>query len=105
VIYVTLSYKDVKFPGSNSGTFVGEITDIFMNTAEANTVGTFRITGNWFHQSKVLKQKFGLLTDEDLKFEVGGEQDLLTRICERINKSREEVINIIRKGLPLESTE
>jgi hypothetical protein len=76
-----------------------------MNTSKANTIGTFRITGNWFHQSRVLKQKYGLLTDEDLQFETGGEQDLLTRICERISKSREEVINIIRKGLPFESKE
>jgi uncharacterized protein YjbJ (UPF0337 family) len=73
-----------------------------MATSKLKTGGAFTITGDWSDQSGLLKQKFGLLTDEDLAFEAGGEQDLLTRICERINKSREEVINIIRKGLPFD---
>ncbi|MEQ9378617.1 MAG: general stress protein CsbD [Imperialibacter sp.] len=74
-----------------------------MATAKIKAAGVFKITGDWADQSGLLKQKFGLLTDEDLVFEAGGEQDLLTRICERINKDSEEVMNIIRKGLPFEN--
>jgi hypothetical protein len=37
------------------------------------------------------------LTDADLKFEAGKENDLLQRVQTRLNKKREEVINIIKK--------
>jgi len=48
----------------------------------------------------LLKEKFPQLTVSDLKFEDGKENELLTRVQERLNKGREEVINIIRKGQP-----
>ncbi len=60
----------------------------------------FKITGNWAAQSKVLKEKFPQLTDTDLKFEAGKEQELLGRVETRLNKKQEEVINIIKKGMP-----
>jgi hypothetical protein len=61
---------------------------------------TFKITGNWENQSKELKSKYSQLTDSDLKFEAGKENDLLKRVETRLNKNREEVINIIKKGQP-----
>ncbi len=60
----------------------------------------FKITGNWEAQSRVLKEKFSQLTDADLKFEPGKETDMLKRVETRLNKKREEVINIINKGMP-----
>lgn len=61
---------------------------------------SFKIIGNWENQSKELKSKFSQLTDADLKFEKGKENDLLKRVETRLNKKREEVINIIKKGQP-----
>lgn len=58
---------------------------------------TFRITGDWSVQSKQLKEKFSQLTDADLKFETGKENELLNRVESRLNKKREEVIGIINK--------
>ena len=58
---------------------------------------TFKITGNWDVQSKQLKEKFSQLTDADLKFETGKENELLSRVETRLNKKRDEVINIIKK--------
>ena len=49
---------------------------------------------------KPLKKKFAQLTEADLKFETGKENDLSTRVETLSNKKREEVINIIRKGQP-----
>ena len=69
-----------------------------MNTDQNKSTVPFKITGNWSEQSKTLKSKFSQLTDADLKFEQGKENDLLTRIETRLNKKREEVINIINKG-------
>jgi hypothetical protein len=71
-----------------------------MQKEKSETTETFKIVGNWDDQSKRLKEKFAQLTDADLKFETGKESDLLTRVETRLNKKREEVINIIRKGQP-----
>ncbi len=69
-----------------------------MDTTHNKPEGAFKITGNWETQSKHLKEKFPQLTDSDLKFETGKENELLTRVESRLNKKRDEVINIIRKG-------
>ncbi|MEO6883322.1 MAG: hypothetical protein ABI199_04770 [Bacteroidia bacterium] len=58
----------------------------------------FKINGNWSDQSNQLKKKFSQLTDTDLKFEPGKENELLTRMGNRLSKKREEVIDIIKKG-------
>ena len=71
-----------------------------METTPNKAVESFKITGNWDTQSKGLKEKYATLTDSDLKFEPGKEGELLGRIQTRLNKNREEVINIIKKGQP-----
>jgi uncharacterized protein YjbJ (UPF0337 family) len=58
----------------------------------------FKITGDWKVQSKNLKEKFSQLTDEDLKFEAGKENELLTRVEARLGKKREEVIELVKKA-------
>ena len=58
----------------------------------------FKMTGNWTNQSLLLQDKFAQLTDADLRFEEGKEEELLERIEARIHKKRDEVINIIKKG-------
>ena len=59
-----------------------------------------KITGNWDVQGKKLKEKYPQLTDEDWKFEVGKEEELLKRVKNRLGKQREEVISIITKAQP-----
>jgi uncharacterized protein YjbJ (UPF0337 family) len=61
---------------------------------------TFKITGNWADQSKNLKHKYSELTDADLKFEKGKEDELLQKLQKRLLKDREEVIKIIKKSQP-----
>lgn len=58
---------------------------------------TFKITGDWSKQATELKEKYSQLTDADLKFEAGKENELLGRVETKLNKKREEVINIINK--------
>ncbi len=57
-------------------------------------VSDFKIIGNWAKQSTELKEQFSNLTDADLKFEPGKENELLTRVEKRLDKNREEVIGI-----------
>jgi uncharacterized protein YjbJ (UPF0337 family) len=68
-----------------------------MNTPESKGTEGFKITGNWEVKSKQLKEKYPQLTDADLKFETGKENELLGRVEHRLNKKREEVINILNK--------
>jgi hypothetical protein len=69
-----------------------------MGTETNKTPKVFKMTGDWKVQSKQLQEKFSQLTDADLKFEAGKENDLLGRVQTRLNKNREEVINILKKG-------
>lgn len=66
-----------------------------METNQNNKPENFKITGDWESQSKELKNKFSQLTDSDLKFEPGKENELLTRVETRLKKNRQEVIGII----------
>ncbi|MGS4344016.1 hypothetical protein ACKUSY_00185 [Myroides odoratus] len=52
---------------------------------------------NWDESSKKLKEQFSQLTDVDLKYEVGKENDLLNRLEKKMNKKRSEVIDLINK--------
>jgi len=71
-----------------------------METTKSKTSETFKMNGNWDTQSKQLKKNFTQLTDADLKFEAGKENELLGRIEMRLKKSREEVISLIKKSQP-----
>lgn len=71
-----------------------------MKISDNKTIEDFKITGDWENQSKHLKEKYSQLTESDLKFEAGKEKELLKRLESRLNKTRDEVINIIKKGQP-----
>ena len=71
-----------------------------MDTIQNNNGTPFTITGNWYLQAKLLKAQFSQLTNDDLKFETGNEDDLLCRMETRLNKNREEVIEIIKESQP-----
>ncbi len=71
-----------------------------MEAKHNKSTEAFKISGDWSKQADELKSKFPTLTDADLKFERGKEEDLIKRIEMRIHKKREEVINIIKKGQP-----
>ncbi|WP_018629332.1 hypothetical protein [Niabella aurantiaca] len=71
-----------------------------MYTGKITSNENFKMIGDWTSQSKTLKEKYPLLVDADLKFEKGKENDLLTRVGTRLNKKRDEVINILRKVQP-----
>lgn len=77
-----------------------------MSATEKNTnpnsnmgkhAGNFEITGNWGKQSTQLKEQYQQLTDSDLRFEPGRENQLLDKIGNKLNKTRDEVIDIINK--------
>ncbi len=67
---------------------------------QKNIADDFEMRGNWNDQSKVLKSRYVLLTDEDLKFEEGKEYELLLRIQTRLSKNMEDTIGVIKSVQP-----
>ncbi|MBR9831535.1 CsbD family protein [bacterium] len=54
------------------------------------------IKGNWNQIKGKLQQKFGDLTNDDLMFIEGKENELLGRLQNRLGKKKEEVIGEIK---------
>jgi len=54
-----------------------------------------RIKGNWNELKGKIKQKWGDLTDDDLTYQEGEEDELLGRIQKKTGRSREELIDYI----------
>lgn len=51
--------------------------------------------GNWNEQKGKLKQKYANLTDDDLMYAEGKEDELLGRLQKKLGKSKEEVEKLI----------
>jgi uncharacterized protein YjbJ (UPF0337 family) len=56
---------------------------------------TQRLKGNWNIIKGKLKQKYAELTDNDLKYVEGKEEELFGRLQDRLGKSRQEVEKIL----------
>jgi uncharacterized protein YjbJ (UPF0337 family) len=54
-----------------------------------------RIKGNWNEMKGKIKQQWGDLTDDDLSYTEGKEDELVGRIQKKTGKTREEVIDYI----------
>ncbi len=55
------------------------------------------IKGKWNQVAGKLKQKYANLTDDDLLFVEGKEEELLGRLQKRLGKTKEEIRNVIDK--------
>ena len=56
-----------------------------------------QIKGNWNEVKGKLKQKYGQLTDDDLTFAEGKEDELLGRLQQRLGQNKEEVRRTIER--------
>jgi len=54
-----------------------------------------KIKGNWNETKGKLKQKYGELSDDDLAFEEGKEDELVGRLQKKTGKSKDEVRRMI----------
>ena len=52
---------------------------------------TLEIKGDWNITKGKLKQKYGQLTDDDLAFAEGKEDELLGRLEQKLGKTKEEL--------------
>lgn len=53
------------------------------------------VKGNWVEQKGKLKMKFATLTDNDLLFEEGKQEEMLGRLQVKLGKTKEELHKII----------
>ena len=56
-----------------------------------------KIKGNWNETAGKLKQKFANLTDDDLLFAKGKEEELWGRLQTKLGKTKEQIQKIISK--------
>ncbi len=56
-----------------------------------------KLSGNWNVVKGKLKQNYGELTDDDLTYAEGEEEELIGRIQKKTGKAREEIKNFIDK--------
>jgi uncharacterized protein YjbJ (UPF0337 family) len=57
-----------------------------------------QIKGNWNEIKGKLKQRFADLTDDDLTFAEGKEDEMLGRLQQRLGKSEEEIRRAIEES-------
>lgn len=53
------------------------------------------LKGNWKEQKGKLKQRFAILTDNDLLFDEGKKDEMLGKLQIRLGKTKEELHKII----------
>jgi uncharacterized protein YjbJ (UPF0337 family) len=58
-------------------------------------MNTTELKGKWNELKGTLKQKYAELTDDDLLFEEGKEDELYGRIQQRIGSTKEEIKKMI----------
>lgn len=61
-------------------------------------MNNIELKGNWHEHKGKLKQKFAFLTDNDLLFEEGKEEEMFGKLQIKLGKTKEELHKII-KGL------
>jgi uncharacterized protein YjbJ (UPF0337 family) len=61
------------------------------------SMNKLQIKGSWNELKGKLKQQYGNLTDDDLVFAEGKEDELLGRLQKKLGKSKDEVRQMIEK--------
>lgn len=56
---------------------------------------TDKIKGNWNQIKGQIKQKYGELTEDDLTYQEGQEDELIGRLQEKLGKTKDEIKQMI----------
>jgi uncharacterized protein YjbJ (UPF0337 family) len=54
-------------------------------------MSNLKLKGNWNQVKGKLKQQYGKLTDDDLEYAEGKEDELLGRLQKKLGKSKDEI--------------
>ena len=64
-------------------------------TTKSKVMNKTELKGNWNEQKGKLKKKFGFLTDNDLMFEEGKEEEMYGKLQIKLGKTKEELHKLI----------
>jgi hypothetical protein len=53
------------------------------------------LIGYWNKKKEKLKQRFPIITDEDLRYREGKEKEMIEMLGNKLGKSKQELLNII----------
>jgi uncharacterized protein YjbJ (UPF0337 family) len=65
-------------------------------TINKKKMNTTELKGNWEEQKGKLKQKFAALTDNDLLFVEGKQEEMMGKLQIKLGKTKEELHKIIQ---------
>jgi len=68
-----------------------------MYNLKFNDMNKLQLKGNWNQIKGQLKQKYGDLTEDDLTYVEGKEDELLGKLQKRTGKAKEELVDEINK--------
>lgn len=63
---------------------------------ETIIMNDLKLKGNWNKAKGKLKEKYAVLTDNDLAYEEGQEDQLIGHLQEKLGKTKKEVKDILR---------
>ena len=73
---------------------------IKLNFVEIQTMAEISISNSDWERLKLkVKRKYNHLSEEDLAYQEGQEEELITRLMTRIKRNREYVVFTLRKGM------
>ena len=98
----TVAAQPIRQAGCSAGKHRGRIVALGLIEAiepqPRQPMNTLEIKGNWNIAKGKLKQKWGQLTDDDLDYIEGKEDELVGRIQKRTGQTREEVEKAVRES-------
>jgi uncharacterized protein YjbJ (UPF0337 family) len=68
----------------------------FCKLIKLKIMDKLEIKGNWNELKGKIKQKYADLSDDDLKYEEGKDDELLGRLQKKIGKGRQELVDWIK---------
>ena len=57
-----------------------------------------KISENWDHIKETLKKRYPFLTENDLQYELGQEEELVNRLEKKLNTTRSEIMDLLEEG-------
>lgn len=70
------------------------LSEIYNSNIKTNIMNTTEIKGNWNELKGKLKQKYADLTDDDLMFAEGKEDEMYGKLQQKLGKTKEELKQI-----------
>lgn len=74
---------------------IKSITFVWQQLKEKIMKNSTELNGNWNEIAGKLKQKFGILTDNDLLFAEGKKEEMLGKLQIKLGRTKEELNKII----------